>query len=231
MAQALTLLPQTLSPANRRSVDLFISDVRESIETGKVHTVYRYCPETYCSDGYTPPNLDFRNCFLHSNTTALTPGGPSLKKLISKKSHTKLQKQIPDVINGVILHRRNLQHVFSTHCVVASDINFSTCRKKSIFQVQQPITKLPGNSVFLSVGMVTALITLTIQFSDKITVTKLNCLALEKAFRTEIGHNTQGCCHIVRVIVSRCCSETTRGATFDLKTAFPVSTFLPTFSN
>ena len=130
MAQALTLLPRVLSPADRHSVDLFISDVRESIEKGKVHTVYRYCPETYSSDGYTPPNLDFRNCFLHSNTTALTPGGPSLKKLISKKNHTSLQKQIPDVVNGVILHRRNLQHVFATHCVVASDINFPTCRKK-----------------------------------------------------------------------------------------------------
>jgi hypothetical protein len=161
----------------------------------------------------------------------LTPGGPLLKKLLSNKSHTNLQKQIPDVVNGVILHRRNLQHVFSTHCVVASDINFPKCRKKLIFQVMQPITKLPGNSVFISVGMVSALIKLTIQFPDKISVAKFNNLAIEKAFRTEIGHSPQGCCHIVRVIVSRCCLKTTPGATFDLKTAYPVTAFLPEFSN
>ena len=136
MAYSLAL-PHALTTADRRSVEVYISDVRGNEEQGKVHTVHRFCPENYVSDGFIPPNLDFLNCYLHTNTKAMTAGGPSLKKLISSTTSRCRgdTNNSPQVVAGVVLKRSKLFHVLSTHSVMTSDSkNFISYRKKPIFQ-------------------------------------------------------------------------------------------------
>ena len=223
-------LPRSLTTADRRSVEIHISDVRGEEEKGRIHALYRYCPESYISDGFVPPNLDFQNCFLHNNTTAITPGGPSLRKMINSKATAVASRKGPaEVVEGVVLTKGNLFHAISRHSVMASPVNFPTYRKKPFFKTVQLETSRPGNSVFISVSMVEALVKSTIISPDKVTCVKNGNIAYERGFKTEIGHNVWGCCHITRVILTPCTSlsRVKEGIKFDFVTAFPAQNFLP----
>lgn len=214
-------LPQIVAPSHKRSVKLFISDVRGGVEKGGLFTVDRYCPENYMSDGYVPPNLNFSQCFLSTNTRSLSSGGPSMRKFFSKKSSKKITSP---VVGGVTFRPHSLKHVFSSHCVLGSDMNFPYMRKKPIFQWIQPVTGFPGNSVFLAPSMVEGLISLTVSYPDKITTVKNGNTAFEKGFRTEIGHSSMGCCHVVRVVTS---ALNPSSPTCNLITAYPTHHFSP----
>lgn len=228
MAYPLTL-PRALTTADRRSVKLHISDVRGKEEKGSVQTVYRYCPENYVGDGFIPPNLDFKNCYLHNNTKAVISGGPSLKKLISSTAPHCKGKVSPQIVGDVLLHSSKIYHVLSTHSLMLSDSkNFLTFRRKNLFQTLTAQGE-SGNSVFISVSMVEPLIKATIISPDKISTVKYGNTTYEKAFKTEIGHSSRGCCHIVRVILAPCSSHVhvRDGVIFDLVTAYPVHHFNP----
>ena len=224
---AYTALPKSLTVSDRWAVHSFISDIRNGVETGTVHALKRYCPVDYCSDGYTPPNLDFTQCFLHSNTTALKPtvNGVSLKNLIVR---TKLcVKGLEEVVNNTLMSQAALSHVIHGCSVGAADkCDFQTSRKKPHFQAIQPCTGKPGNSVFISRSMVPGLIKYTLNDPDKVSPAYDGRVTFEKGFRTEIGHSSAGCCHIVRVIVK--VKSTYRAGRYTLVTAFPVKAFSPT---
>ena len=150
--------------------------------------------------------------------------------MISTKATAVASRKIPaEVVKGVVLCKGNLYHATSRHSVMASPVNFPTYRKKPFFRAVQLETSGPGNSAFISVGMVEALIKSTIMSPDKVTTVKHNNIAYEKGFRTEIGHNVWGCCHLTRVIVTPCTSLThvKEGVTHNFVTAYPVQHFLP----
>lgn len=225
---AYTPLPFSLSTRDRRSVLETISDIRSGTESGQESRLYRYCPMQYVRDEYVPPNLDYSNCFLHSNTTPVNSGGPSLKKLISTRKGKATEAQ---VVNGVLLTPSRLQHTISGHSVVASAINFQNCRMKPMFKIVQVEHEYPGNSVFISTSMVEGLVKHTISLPDKISPSRHSPdrVVFQRSYKTEIGHNASGCCHVVKVVVQRCQNSTLveKGVLYELITAFPDHAFSP----
>ena len=225
---ACTPLPISLSTKHRRSVWEFISDVKSGVETGEEKQLFRYCPEEYIRDSYIPPNLDFSNCFLHNNTTPINASSPSLKKFITSSTGKATQSE---VVSNVLLLVSKLQHSVTSHSVVASAINFQKCRTKPYFKINQLESHQLGNSVFISTSMVHGLIKHTVSAPDKITRAKYSSdrFLYERAYKTEIGHNANGCCHVVRVVVQRCQNPTLlcQGVLYELVTAFPTQSFSP----
>ena len=218
---SLQRVTKRLSLSDRRAVSLFISDIRKGREEGVVHKVYQYCPE-YCNrDLYTPPNFDFTQCFLISNTKALhcVPNSPSLKNLCLKnKDFCENQEE---TVNGVVITREGLLHAMHGHTVVDGD--------RSDFQIQRcrpqfRLNEKSGNSVLISRNMLCGLIKTTLLNPDKITLCKDFGWAHEKAFKTEIGHSTSGCCHLLRVI-----SKPDKLGQRTLATAYPTNAFLATY--
>ena len=222
--RALYALPQSLSFADRRSVEVFISDVREGTEKGRAVKLVRYCPQHFQKDLFIPPNLCYKGCFLQSSIVPLTLGGPSVKKLVVRGNSE--SDGTPTVVNGVVLPKHAINHVMTTHSVNTTDPKFvMSLRQKSFFQRLNPLTGETGNSVFICVTLVLPLIKATLLVPDKVTQARSGRVAHERCFKTEIGHNFAECCHIVRVITEY--THTHTGATQKLVTAFPASHFSP----
>ena len=217
-AVGLPSLPLCLTTDHKRSVWEFTSDIRGYLETGKTHNFVRYCPESYRTDGFVPPNLNFRNCFLHRNTTPMTRGGPSLKKLISDSSEAP-----SSVVLGVIVLKPRLYHVIERHSVKGPVSSFHVLRRKPFFETFQSLTGGVGNSVFICSSMVEGLIKSTLHQPDKVNIVKYGNKAYERLFKSEIGHSAAGCCHVVRVIVK---PSTHALATEELVTSYPTTCFL-----
>ena len=225
MSNSPITLTRALSYSDRRSVQVFISDIRGGFEKGKVEKVICYCPESYLVDEYIPPNFCYRQCYLHGSTVPLNPGGPSIKSLVVRAKNT----EVVAVVKGVVLLPKKLKHAAFRHSLMVTNPKFFNIqRQKPFFKRIQPLTSEPGNSVFICVTMVEALIKATLITPDKIIETKGFKISYEKAFKTEIGHNFQGCCHIVRVVTEHTNSHT--GATQRLVTAYPITHFSPSDS-
>ena len=222
--RALPDLPRSLSYTDRRSVQVFVSDIREGTEKGRVVKVVRYCPEHFTHDLFIPPNLCYKNCFLQGSTVPLTLGGPSIKNLVLRDKPK--SGGIPSVVNGVVLPKNAITHVTATHSLNTTDSKFfMSQRAKSFFQRLNPLTGEIGNSVFICVTLVVPLIKATLLFPDKVTQAKGGRIAHERCFKTEVGHDFHGCCHIVKVITEY--THTHTGATQKLVTAYPTSHFSP----
>ena len=216
-------LPLCLSTAHKRPVREFTSDIRHHMENGEEHDFVRYCPESYQSDGYVPPNLNYRNCFLHANTTPSTRGGPSLKRLIAE-SLREGPSQPSEVVGRVVVLKNKIHHVLERHSVTGPVSRFHLIRRKPSFERVQTMTGGAGNSVFICNTMVEGLILSTLHQPDKVTDVKHGNKAYERLFKSEIGHSATGCCHVVRVIVkpSNHCT-----ASEELVTSYPTKCFLP----
>ena len=219
---ALPDLPRSLSFTDRRSVLVFVSDIRGGLETGRVQKVVRYCPEHFTRDLFIPPNLCYKNCFLQGSTVPLTSGGPSIKSLVLR-GRTKGSGPL-SVVRGVVLLKNEINHVTARHSLNATDSKFfMSQREKSFFQRLNPLTGETGNSAFICVTLVVPLIKATLLLPDKITQARGGRTSHERCFKTEIGHNAHGCCHVVKVITEP--TNAHRGATQKLVTAYPISHF------
>ena len=186
-----------------------------------VHKLFQFCPEFCVRDLYTPPNFDFTKCFLGSNTKALytVPNAPSLKNLCLKSKGS--FKNQEETVNSVAITQEGLLHALHGHTVVEGDRpDFQIQRCRPQFTINQK----NGNSVLISRGMLCGLIKATLLNPDKITTCKDNGWAHDKAFRTEIGHSLNGCCHILRVI-----SRPNKLGQRVLVTAYPTTNFLPSY--
>ena len=216
---ALSALTKSLDVSDRRSVNLFISDIRFGQEAGKVHQVWQYCPETYRSDGYIPPNLNYTDCFLHSNTVAIYPAHnqPSLKSLILK---TKVEKKgFEEDVAGVLMAQEGLLHAIHGHTVKGGGkVALHIARKQPHFNA----FGLKANSTLISGTMMCGLVKYTLAHPDKLSILRNGNLAYEKAYKTEIGHSISGCCHVMRVIVN----PVSFGQRRSVVTAYPVTCFL-----
>lgn len=212
-------LPLSLTVGHKRRQEVFISDIRMGAEEGKVWAVWQFCPENYSRDLYIPPNYNFRQCFLHNQTTALVPSGASVKKLLSEDGES--------FFSGVLLGHGAMVHLMSRHSISSgSSKKFISDRQKPFFLRDQPFGGGPGNSVFIDSTMVKALIKATLLHPDKITHSVGSKIFYERGFRTEIGHNYHGCCHVVRVITEITASH--EKSQLKVVTAYPVSHFWST---
>ena len=134
------------------------------------------------------------------------------------------------VVKGTILTTGSLSHIIENHSVMSVELkSIMSNRQRSCFLRIQPFTGDGGNSAFICVTLVEPLIKATLFSPDKIIREKSGKLILEKAFKTEIGHNVHGCCHIVHVVtVATSGVHTTAAeaaATHTLLTAYPVKHF------
>lgn len=224
--KAVVDLPWSLSHTDRRKVQVLVSNLRGGVDTGRVQTLVRYCPEHFLGDSYVPPNLCFQNCYLINNTVPLTLGGPSIKSLKGGEDPTKSNGRRFIVVNGVEVWENEIKHVKARHTLKPSHTpEFMSDRMSEQFVKLHPITGVKGNSVFICQTMVLALIKATIMAPDKVTEANGGRVSHEKCFKTEIGHSVDGgCCHVVKVVTEY---KNAQGATQKLVTAYPVSSFSP----